>query len=310
MSFADDVRRGLSARPKSLPSKYLYDPLGSALFDAIAQLPEYYLTRAEAEILAARAQAIVGAVDGTIELVELGSGSAVKTRVLIDAIFRRQPALTYRPIDISTAALAQSRKALNAEYPGLSVDGYAAEYREGLRHLRHTDGYRTFVLFLGSNIGNFEPDEAVDMLRAVRAAVRRGDHFLLGADLKKDKAVLEAAYADPLGVTAAFNRNILGRINRELGGHFDLSAFAHRAFYNEAAGRIEMHLVSEVPQHIRIDELKMTAMFETGESVHTENSYKYDAAQINNLARQSGFTVVTTWTDAAGRFSSNLLIAG
>ena len=309
MGFVDDVRAGLTASPKWLPAKYLYDELGSALFEAICSLPEYYLTRAEAEILRDRAPQIVDAVGGPFELIELGSGSAIKTRHIIDAALARQPTLRFRPIDISVAALDASSRALACEYPGIVVDGINADYLTGLTGLSRNGARHRLVLFLGSNIGNFEPDEARATVRALRGVLEPGDGFLLGADLKKDRMVLERAYDDATGVTAAFNRNLLGRINRELGGHFVLDSFLHRASYNDAEARMEMHLVSASRQDVAVDAADTLAHFEAGETIHTESSYKFDAESIYRLARDTGFGVGHTWTDAERRFADYLLIA-
>jgi L-histidine N-alpha-methyltransferase len=308
MPFADDVRAGLTAHPKTLPPKYFYDELGSRLFEAIAALPEYYLTRAEAEIFAAHATDIVRCAKPR-RLIELGSGSATKTRFLINAALREGAALEYDAIDISGAALQQSSKALQAEYPGLRVRSYQGEYFEGLQRLAHgEDGaLATLVLFLGSNIGNFDPSDAERFLRAISAVLRAGDGLLLGTDLRKDRRVLEAAYDDELKVTAAFNKNILVRINRELGGHFVLHRFDHRAFYNERAGRVEMHLESRVAQNVRIDKLDAAVDFAAGETIHTESSYKFTLEQVAALAQRGGLVLERSWTDASGRFASNLL---
>jgi dimethylhistidine N-methyltransferase len=307
VSFADDVRAGLSASPKRLLPKYFYDDLGSQLFDSICLLPEYYLTRAEDEILDHHAREIVEAVGTPLDLIELGSGSAIKTRRIIAAALERQPSLNYRPIDISPSALKASTEALSREYPNVRVDGVAGDYLEGLKRITRNGAVRTMVLFLGSNIGNFEPHDAANTLRAVRAVLAGGDALLLGADLKKDRAVLEAAYDDSQGVTAAFNLNVLTRINRELGGDFDVKKFAHRAHYDEALGRVEMHLVSREAQTVLIAALEMDVHFDHGETIHTESSYKYDRAALAELARITGFALANTWTDAAGLFSSNLL---
>jgi L-histidine N-alpha-methyltransferase len=309
MSFADEVRAGLSARPKTLPTKYLYDDLGSALFEVICLLPEYYLTRAEASILRAHARDIISAVGDTVEIVELGSGTAAKTRLLLDAALARQGALRYSPIDISRSALDQTVAALNVEYPAITVEPQVTDYLDGLRRFSRNGVERTLVLFLGSNVGNFEPPEAQRTLRAVRETLRRGDSLLVGADMKKDVAVLEAAYNDKLGVTAAFNKNLLLRINRELGGHFDLDAFHHKATYNAAEGRVEMHLIPAAAQDVAIDELDMTVHFEPGESIHTESSYKYDERELAALASATGFDLAKTWSDTAKTFTSNLLVA-
>jgi L-histidine N-alpha-methyltransferase len=309
VSFAEDVRAGLTASPKRLPPKYFYDDLGSSLFESICRLPEYYLTRAEDEILDRHAREIVAMVGEPLDLIELGSGSAVKTRRIIAAALERQPTLSYRPIDISPSALAASTQALAREYPGVRVDGIAADYFDGLARISRNGAVRTMALFLGSNVGNFEPVDAVATLRAIRAVLESGDALLLGADLKKDRGVLEAAYDDPLGVTAAFNRNVLARIDRELGGEFDLRSFTHRARYDEELGRVEMHLVSTKAQAVRIAALDLDVRFAPGETIHTESSYKYDRMGLEALAREAGFTLERTWTDAAGLFSSNLLRA-
>jgi L-histidine Nalpha-methyltransferase len=312
MPFAEDVRAGLSARPKTLPPKYFYDELGSALFEAICLLPEYYLTRAETEVLTARADEIVARVEPA-RLIELGSGSAVKTRFVIEAALRRQKHLAYSAIDISHSALAATEQSLQAQYPGLIVRGYQGEYYDGLRALASDDGRvatsqgRTLALFLGSNIGNFDPPEALRFLRAIRAVLAADDALLLGTDLKKDAAVLEAAYDDAIGLTAAFNLNILARINRELGGHFDVRSFEHNARYDAAAGRVEMHLRSRVSQKVAIDALAMTVAFAQGETIHTESSYKFSRDDVARLANEAGFRLEHAWADAQQRFGCNLL---
>ncbi|MDQ2817713.1 MAG: L-histidine N(alpha)-methyltransferase [Candidatus Eremiobacteraeota bacterium] len=309
MSFADDVARGLSSHPKTLPSKYHYDALGSVLFEAICLLPEYYPTLAETEILRRHAADIVAAVGPPLELIELGSGSAVKTRYVIEAALARQKSLRYRPIDISKSALESSARALRQDYPGISVDGVAADYLDGLSAISRDGHARPLVLFLGSNIGNFDFDEAIATLDAIRACLHAGDGLLLGADLKKSRAVLEAAYDDPLGVTAAFNLNLLSRINRDLGGRFDPRRFMHRAWYNEPRSRVEMYLVSRLPQRVAIDALSLSIDFAAEESIFTESSYKYEPQRIAELAAATRFGVALSWTDNLGRFSSNLLVA-
>src|ERR687889_2513557 len=268
--FAADVRRGLTAPRKFLQPKYFYDPLGSRLFDAICLVPEYYLTRAEADIFARHAAEIVEKARGgarRLTLFELGSGSAAKTRRIIDAPLARQARLTYVPVDISTAALEESASALLGDYEGLSVTAYAADYDTALPRLRENfeEGSRALVLFLGSNVGNFDRAEARDFLRRVRAALRPGDRLLLGADLKKEAATLEAAYDDPLGVTAAFNLNLLARINRELRADFSIRDFRHVALYDEREGRVEMHLESGREQTVNIKALGISVNFREGE---------------------------------------------
>jgi L-histidine N-alpha-methyltransferase len=307
--FAEDVRAGLSAQRKRLFPKYFYDELGSQLFEAICQLPEYYLTRAENEILARYADEIVRSVDGHKTLLELGSGSASKTRLIIEALLRQQPDLQYIPIDISASALEQSARVLLQSYPHLRVTAYASDYYAGLSALRSEDKGRTLALFLGSNIGNLDLKEAHTFLSAVRSVLELDDALLLGADLRKEAAVLEAAYDDALGVTAAFNLNLLLRINRELESDFDLRAFKHHVTYNEEIGRVEVYIESRREQDVHIRKLEMNVHFNEGERIHTENSYKYDLDGLSRLASETGFQLARTWLDAREQFSSNLLIA-
>ncbi|HZN08674.1 MAG TPA: L-histidine N(alpha)-methyltransferase [Pyrinomonadaceae bacterium] len=307
--LADDVRKGLTSQQKRFLPKYFYDELGSQLFEAICLLPEYYLTRAENEILTRYADEIAGAVDGQKTLVEMGSGSASKTRLVIEALLRSQPELLFMPVDISFSALESSSRILLQSYPRLSIEGFAADYFAGLAELGKKQRRRTLALFLGSNISNFDAEEALRFLKAMRRVLREGDALLLGVDLKKDPAVLEAAYNDALGVTSAFNLNVLARINRELGGGFDLRNFQHKAFYNESAGRIEIYIESLVNQRVRIEKLELEVEFAAGELIHTENSYKYDRAGIEALASATGFEHSRMWLDSQERFSSNLLLA-
>ena len=307
--LAEDVRRGLSSQPKRFLPKYFYDQLGSQLFEAICLLPEYYLTRAENEILEHYADEIVSSVEGDTTLIEMGSGSASKTRLIIEALLRKQHELLFIPVDISASALDSSSRILLQSYPQLKIEAYAADYFAGLAELEKQQRTRTLALFLGSNISNFDPDEALKFLHALRQVLRVGDALLLGADLKKERRVLEAAYNDALGVTAAFNLNVLARINRELGGNFDLTAFKHRAFYNEAAGRVEIYIESRRAQSVSIGQLDMEVEFREGEQIHTENSYKYDLNDIARLASETGFVHGRTWLDSQERFSSNLLLA-
>jgi L-histidine Nalpha-methyltransferase len=307
--FAEDVRKGLSAQPKRFLPKYFYDELGSQLFEAICLLPEYYLTRAENEILKRYADDIVSSVSGQKTLLEMGSGSASKTRLIIEALLRRQTDLLFMPVDISATALESSSRILLQSYPRLRIEAYAADYFAGLAELGKKPRPRTLALFLGSNISNFDLDEALRFLRALRNVLQKGDALLLGADLKKDPAILEAAYNDALGVTSAFNLNVLTRINRELAGTFDLRSFRHRAFYNEEVGRIEIYIESLINQRVRIEKLDLDVEFAAEELIHTENSYKYDKAGIEQLAAQTGFELSRTWLDSQERFSSNLLLA-
>lgn len=307
--LAEDVRRGLSSQPKRFLPKYFYDQLGSQLFEAICLLPEYYLTRAENEILENYADEIVSTFDGNTTLLEMGSGSASKTRLIIEALLRKQQELLFIPVDISASALDSSSRILLQSYPQLRVEAYAADYFAGLSELKKNPRARTLALFLGSNISNFDPEEALKFLRALREVLHEGDALLLGADLKKDKQTLEAAYNDALGVTAAFNLNVLARINRELGANFDLRGFRHFAFYNESLGRVEIYIESLREQKVSIAQLEMEVEFHAGEQIHTENSHKYDLNDIAKLAADTGFVHGRTWLDQQKRFSSNLLLA-
>lgn len=305
-TLAEDVRTGLTATPKSLPPRWFYDDLGSALFEAICNLPEYYVTRAETEILTTHRDAIVEAFGESIRVVELGSGSARKTRILLDAM---EPAIEYVPVDVDAGMLESSARDLLAEYPEMRVHAVCGDFSRpsvAMRALPEHRG-RTIVIFLGSTIGNFDPDDAAAMLRDLRKTLRRGDALFLGADLRKSKSVLEPAYDDAVGVTSAFNRNVLQRINRELGADFDLASFAHRAFYDVELGRIEMHLVSTRAQRVRVADFVVE--FAEGETIHTESSYKHDDATLATLAEASGFTIAQRWTDSRSWFADLLLVA-
>ena len=308
-TFARDVREGLSANPKQLFPKYLYDALGSKLFEAICQTPEYYLTRAENEILSRHADEIVKFLPGCQTLIELGSGSAEKTRSVIEALLRRQPTLLFVPIDISASALQDSSRVLLQMYPALRIDAYAADYFDGLAALKPVEAGPALVLFLGSNIGNFEKQAAAEFLGAIRNLLRTGDALLIGADLKKDRQTLEAAYNDSLGVTRAFILNQLARINREFGANFDLRGFELVSIYDESVGRIDVYLESLRLQSVTIPALDMSLTCQRGERLHMENAYKYDLEELSMMARQSGFELRQTWLDEGKRFSSNLFVA-
>jgi L-histidine Nalpha-methyltransferase len=311
--FAKDVRAGLTATPKTLKPKYLYDDLGSLLFEAICLLPEYYLTRAETEIFERRAAEIVAQLPSPMTVVELGSGSSIKTRLLIEAILARQSRLCYQPIDISKTILEQSARLLLEDYPGLRIVAHAADYTRGVASIERRDGEKVLALFLGSNIGNYTLDEGRELLRQIRGALRPGDGLLLGADLKKSRETLEAAYDDSLGLTAAFSRNALLRINRDLNADFDLEQFEHNAFFNEEQSRIEIHLVSLARQTVNIrgadSRPALRVEFQSGETIHTENSYKYDLEALAAMAEATGFTPSRVWFDSEERFSCNFWVA-
>ena len=306
--FAQDVRVGLTAARKWLPPRWFYDELGSSLFDTICFLPEYYVMRAEAEVLTTHRAEIAAALGKHVRLVELGSGAARKTRILLDAL---EPDLEYVPVDVDASMLERAGRDLLRDYPAMRIIAVRSDFTRPsipLSLLPRTRA-RTVVLFLGSTIGNLAPDEATAMLQDLRSSLAPGDALLLGADLRKPRSVLEPAYDDALGVTAAFNRNLLARINRELGGTFELSAFRHLAFYDERHGRVEMHLVSTRTQCVRIEALELEVAFDEGERIHTESSYKHDTTTLASLAESSRFTIAHTWTDARHWFADVLLLA-
>ena len=305
--FAREVERGLTASPKRLPCRYFYDQQGSRLFEEICALPEYYLTRAERQILQERAEEIAALFAEEVALVELGSGSAAKTRLLIEAFLHRHASLRYVPIDISPTILEASSLALLQAYPRLEIVAVAAEYREGLVRLQVETGRAKLILWLGSNVGNLDRPEAARFLRRVRETMTERDRLLVGIDLRKERAVLEAAYDDARGVTARFNLNLLARINQELGGRFDLTRFRHRAVYHEPMGRVEIYLDSLQTQRVRIEGLDLDVSFEAGEPIHTENSYKYSIEEIAALAQAAGLALERQWFDAERQFSVNLL---
>lgn len=299
---AEDTRAGLTDEPKWLSSLYFYDKRGSELFDQICDTPEYYPTRTEAAILEANVEEIL-ATAGADTLAELGSGASRKTRIVLDA-FKG----TYIPVDVSERFLLQVADGLRQAYPDLVVDPVPAEYVEGLRRIGEKPG-KKLVMFLGSSIGNFEPDEQDDLMRAAHAALKPGDAFLLGTDLVKDRDVLTSAYNDASGATAAFNLNILDNLNRKLNGNANTSKFRHEAIWNDDKKRIEMHLRSLLDQEISFESAKLKVTLKEGESIHTENSYKFTPERIQAITNCSGFTLERTWTDAKGWYGLHLLRA-
>ncbi len=308
--FAADVREGLlRAGQKELPSKYLYDNLGSALFDAITLLPEYGLTRADERLLQRHARDIAKHIPAKVMVCELGSGSGRKTRYILNALREHGP-LSYYPIEISSAALATCEAELR-DLESVSIVGVESEYLSGLTEVakRREADTHLFVLFLGSTIGNFDAGADAKFLRDVRGTLRAGDSLLLGTDLLKPMEKLIDAYDDPRGVTAAFNRNLLGRINRELGGDFDLRQFAHVARFNESTQSVEMHLRSERAQTVRIAACDCAVEFAAGETIWTESSHKYAPESIAKLARSSGFELKAQWTDDKWPFANSLFVA-
>jgi L-histidine N-alpha-methyltransferase len=307
-SFGADVLAGLRSAPKRIPSKYLYDRVGSALFEAITHLPEYYLTRAETEILSRWGWQIVRALDAPLEFVELGSGSGAKTRLLIEEALRAQGRLRYSPIDISKEALRASSSAMIDAYPGLSIRAYAGDYFDVLASQMLKFEQKALVMFLGSNVGNYEREQARGILCLIAKALRPGDAVLLGADMKKDRATLELAYDDPAGVTAAFGKNLLARINRELGANFDLRAFRHVAYYDEERAAVDSFLQATRATAVVLSSCGERVSFAAGERIHTESSYKFEERDIDELASASGFRPAATWYDRARSFSVNLLV--
>jgi L-histidine Nalpha-methyltransferase len=307
-SFAQDVAEGLSSVPKRLPSKYFYDNVGSGLFDVIMRLSEYYLTQAETEILSEWGWQIVRVLDAPLDFLELGSGNAIKTRLLIGEALRTQNELCYSPIDISTEVLRASSLALVQSYSNLRVRAYAGDYFDVLESHAVRLERKTLAMLMGSNIGNYEPEEAKVLLKLLGAALRPGDGLLLGADLKKDRAVLERAYDDPVGVTAAFDRNLLARINRELGADFEPRDYIHIARYDEARGSVDSFLEATTDAVVSVPSLALHVGIRAGERIHTESSYKFTDDEIARLGRHAGFRPASTWHDRAGRFSLHLLV--
>ncbi|KPF98975.1 methyltransferase [Rhodopseudomonas sp. AAP120] len=302
-SFATDVLDGLSQPQKSLPPKYFYDDLGSELFVAITRLPEYYPTRTELGILRARAGEIAALIPWNAALVEFGAGATTKIRLLLEA----RDIAAYVPVDISGDFIAAQAEELCADFPELSVYPVAADFTAPFALPDAVRDLPKVGFFPGSTIGNFEPHEAAHLLGTFREILGHNARLIVGVDLEKDESLLVPAYDDAAGVTAEFNLNVLARINRELGGDFDLRAFAHRAIYNRDQHRIEMHLVSRCDQTVRI--LGERIAFKAGETIHTENSYKYSLDRFRALAEQAGWSLQQSWTDADGLFSVHALQA-
>jgi len=308
-AFAADVEYYLSLSPRQLPSRYLYDRLGSALFEAICELPWYPITRAERALLARHGCEILARVDPLSTLVELGPGSGEKLTTLVSAAARARR-LAVHLVDVSRAALDLASRTV-ATLGRVDIATHQATYEAGLgaAAARRGPSGRALVLFLGSNIGNFDPPGAEEFLRTIRAALASGDALLIGADLVKPEAALLAAYDDPLGVTAAFNRNLLVRINAELGGDFDVGAFHHRAIWNVADSRIEMHLVSSRRQRVRVPGASLDVTFDAGETIWTESSYKYEPDGLVSVLEQTAFRRLGQWIDESARFALTLVEA-
>jgi L-histidine Nalpha-methyltransferase len=303
--IAAEVYDGLMKRPKSLPPKLFYDATGSELFERITELPEYYLTRTERGILCDRATDIIAATGHDLKLIELGAGTASKTRLLIRAALNQQAKLDFYPIDVSRSALDEAVAHLNGDFPRLRVTPVVDDYSRGLGQLSRLPG-RKLLLYLGSSIGNFEPMQAGAMLRTMRSSMNPGDALLLGTDMVKSPDVLLPAYDDAQGVTAAFNKNILAHINRELDADFHRDNFSHLALWNPECSRMEMHLESTRPQIVHLRQLGIRVHFNKGERIHTENSYKFTQPIINAILEMSGFVREQTWMDDNGWFALHL----
>ncbi len=306
--LAAEVRAGLCSEPKRLPPWLFYDAIGSRLFDEITERPEYYPTRTERGILAEYAERMIeqAAAGARLRIAELGAGSADKTRLLLKAAMARQERVVYEPVDVSASALDAARERIEREIGGVVVVPRVMDYTHGNGHglglMPTKAGERRLVLYIGSSIGNFDPPEAMRLLRRVRAGLKPGDGMLLGVDLKKDVATLLAAYDDVAGVTADFNLNMLARLNRELGAEFYLESFEHRAVWNQAESRIEMHLASRVAQKVWLAALDLEVEFAEGETIHTESSYKYRPGQAEAMLAEAGFGGAESWTDERGWF--------
>jgi len=303
-TLADDVLDGLTRPLKELPPKHFYDARGSELFDAICELPEYYQTRTERLILEANADEIA-ALTGAVELVELGSGSATKTRVLLDAMAAAGTLARYAPVDVSATTVHAVAELFAEEYPGLSVAGLVADFERHLAHLRKPLGPR-LIAFLGGTIGNFTPGSRRRLLRSIGKVLGPGGHLLLGTDLVKEPRVLEAAYNDSAGVTAQFNLNVLHVVNRELGANFDVGAFEHVAFFDREQEWIEMRLRARAAQHVRVEALDLEVDFAAREELRTEISAKFTPERLCRDLAAAGMEIVARFTDPDERFAVSL----
>lgn len=303
LTFARDVLTGLNRTPKRLSSVYFYDERGSQIFEQICELEEYYLTRQETAILKKFADEIVAKLPHSSHLIELGSGSSTKTRILLEAAIARHPATRYSPIDVSSEILTDTVNDLHSRFPTLLLEAVVGRYEYGLEHILAQSTTPKCIMWLGSSIGNLTREEATDFLKAVHAHLRENDCLLLGIDLRKNADILEPAYDDAQGVTAAFNLNLLQRINSELGGSFEIRNFQHQAIYNDGEGRVEMSLVCKEDQQVKLKDLGSQLIFKKDEEILTEYSYKYSQQEIIALAEASGYCLEHQWLDDEGWFS-------
>ncbi len=305
-TFADEISNSLRSNQKSINPKFFYNEKGSHLFEKICALPEYYLTNAEISILNQLDDKISPHLDGDFRLVELGSGSSTKTRILIQILERLQTYVEYIPIDISRI-LKTSSRILQSDFKRLNITGIIDEYESGLKFLKYYDTKKNLIIFLGSSFGNFDLEDGSKFLSKINSAMKKDDLFLIGLDLVKDKKILECAYNDSEGITAQFNLNILSRINSELGGNFDLQKFRHHAVYNEDQNKIEMYLRSIDRQTINIPQADLTLNLEKDELIHTENSQKFTISNIKQMSEKAGFEIKDMWYDEKQYFAMILL---
>jgi L-histidine Nalpha-methyltransferase len=305
-TFAEEVLLGLTSVPKGLHPKYFYDSKGSELFEQICETPEYYVTRTESSILEKYSDEIAMLNSDEKAIVELGSGSSIKTKYILNSFIKNSGSIDYYPIDVSEI-MVESSKALLSEFEGLSIRGINSEYEQGLKVISGLNIEPKCIIFFGSSIGNFKPSEASGLLNAISGVMTSNDSFLIGFDLVKDFDILNAAYNDSQGITAGFNLNILQRINNELGGTFDLGKFLHRAFFNSTMSRIEMHLESQINQTVYIEAMDEYVYFKKGETIHTENSYKFTDKLIDELAASAGLKAVKRWKDSNNWFELCLM---
>ena len=295
-TFAQELSHSIRQKQKSINPKFFYDQKGSQLFEKICVLPEYYLTRTEISILKQIDGKLQSYLDGNFRLVELGSGSSQKTRLLIDMLTRLQKHVEYFPIDISKI-LKTSSAALQSDYKKLHITGIIDNYENGLEFMKNYDDMKNLIVFLGSSFGNFDPENGIRFLQKINSSMKKDDLFLVGLDLVKDKNVLRKAYNDSQGITAQFNLNVLSRINSELGGNFDTSKLAHHVVYNENQNKVEIYLRSLAKQTVEIPSADLILEIDEGELIHTENSYKYTISQIKQMFTMTGYQIKAMWND-------------
>ena len=312
--FAKNVENGLADIPKHISPKFFYDKIGSKLFEEICDQPEYYLNRIEAQILKKSASQIIDILDEkAISVIELGNGNSQKTRILLRPFLANWKNVSYFPIDVSLKMLKKSIRDLSREYSNLRIFGVCSDYVKGLIKINEFMKFKRnipnkrLIIFLGSSIGNFDPKEASAFLYSLSKYIRNDDALLIGFDLEKDKSILEKAYNDKKGITSQFNLNVLSRINKELDGGFELSSFEHKSFYNLREHRIEMHLESNLDQKVRIGAIGKEFHFKEGETIHTENSYKYSKNRLYALVKNAGLQVIANFTDPKNQYSLILL---